>query len=169
MDRFQKRTKSITTARKSIFKLIKLQSLVAKCCKMKKILKQPCEVCKFCILLYSARKTFTTFGQVRCAPSLGWWLMRVEFFIVDLSCAFRVFLRVLQFSSLSKINAFRTTGLPLIPVSLHWRNYLIYKPIYSFLELFWKTFIILTYLLLLTFFPFMLSQPSCLYYCLCQK
>ena len=32
-----RRTKSITTARKSILKLVKLQSLVAKCCKMRKI------------------------------------------------------------------------------------------------------------------------------------
>jgi hypothetical protein len=32
-----RRTKSITTARKSMLKLVKLQSLVAKCCKMRKI------------------------------------------------------------------------------------------------------------------------------------
>ena len=37
----------IITALKSIPKLVKLQSLVAKCCKMRKI--YPCEVCKFCI------------------------------------------------------------------------------------------------------------------------
>ena len=47
--------KFITTALKSIVKLVKLQSLVAKCCKMQKI--QPC---KFCILLYYARKLDTT-------------------------------------------------------------------------------------------------------------
>ncbi len=32
-----RRTNSITTARKSILKLVKLQSLVAKCCKMRNI------------------------------------------------------------------------------------------------------------------------------------
>jgi hypothetical protein len=35
---------------KSILKLVKLQSLIAKCCKMRKIL--PCKVRKFCIILY---------------------------------------------------------------------------------------------------------------------
>ena len=34
---WERRTKSITTARKSMLKLVKLQSLVAKCCKMRKI------------------------------------------------------------------------------------------------------------------------------------
>ena len=50
---------------------------------------------------------------------VGWWLIWVEFLIVDLCCASRVFLRVLRFSSLSKINTFWTTRHPLIPVSLH--------------------------------------------------
>ena len=50
--------KFITTAFKSVLKLVKLQSLVAKCCKMQKI--QACKVCKFCILLYYMRKTDTT-------------------------------------------------------------------------------------------------------------
>ena len=44
--------KFITTALKSIVKLVKLQSLVAKRCKMSK----PCKVGKFCILLYYKRK-----------------------------------------------------------------------------------------------------------------
>ena len=50
--------KFITTALKRILKLVKSQSLVAKCCKMQKI--QACKICKFCILLYYARKTDTT-------------------------------------------------------------------------------------------------------------
>ena len=50
--------KFITTALKSVLKLVKLQSLVAKCCKMQKI--QVCKIRKFCILLYYARKTDTT-------------------------------------------------------------------------------------------------------------
>ena len=33
-----------------MLKLVKLQSLVAKCCKMRKI--KPSKICKFCILLY---------------------------------------------------------------------------------------------------------------------
>ena len=44
--------KLITTALKSILKLVKLQSLVAKRCKMWKD-------CKFCIFLYYARKIDT--------------------------------------------------------------------------------------------------------------
>ena len=35
-----------------MLKLVKLPSLVAKCCKIRKI--YACEVCKFCILLYDA-------------------------------------------------------------------------------------------------------------------
>ena len=50
--------KFITTALKSVLKLVKLQSLVAKCCKMQKI--QTCKICKFCVLLHYARKTDTT-------------------------------------------------------------------------------------------------------------
>ena len=50
--------KFITTALKSVLNLVKLQSLVAKYCKMQKI--QAYKVCKFCILLYYARKTDTT-------------------------------------------------------------------------------------------------------------
>ena len=50
--------KFITTALKSVLKLVKLQSLVAKCCKMQKI--QACKICKFCILMYYARKTDIT-------------------------------------------------------------------------------------------------------------
>ena len=46
--------KFITTALKSILKLVKLQSLVVKRCKMWKM--QVCEDCKFCIFLYYARK-----------------------------------------------------------------------------------------------------------------
>ena len=62
-----KRTKSIATARKSISKIIKLQSLITKFRKTRK--KQPCEVCKFCIY-FLRTKIFTTFGlkaaQVSC-------------------------------------------------------------------------------------------------------
>jgi hypothetical protein len=43
-----------TTAKKNIMKLVKLQNLVAKCCKAWKI--YPCKVCKFCICLYYVRK-----------------------------------------------------------------------------------------------------------------
>ena len=50
--------KFITTALKSVLKLVKLQSLVAKCCKMQKI--QTYKICKFCVLLHYARKTDTT-------------------------------------------------------------------------------------------------------------
>ena len=63
MDRILKNVqmgKFITTALKSILKLVKLQSLVAKCCKMRKI--YPCKVCEFCILLYYARKIDTVFS-----------------------------------------------------------------------------------------------------------
>ena len=42
--------KSITTALKSILILVKLQSLVAKYCKMQKL--QACKIRQFCILLY---------------------------------------------------------------------------------------------------------------------
>ena len=48
------RIKSITTARKSILKLVKLQSLIAKCCKMQKI--QSCKFHEFCMLLYYMQK-----------------------------------------------------------------------------------------------------------------
>ena len=51
----------ITTALKSILKLVKLQSLVAKCCEMRKI--WPCKVCEFCILLYYAWKIDTVFSR----------------------------------------------------------------------------------------------------------
>ena len=45
------RTKSNTTARKSVLEWVKLQRWVGKCCKMKKI--KPCEVRKFCtVYLY---------------------------------------------------------------------------------------------------------------------
>ena len=40
-------------AGKSIFKLVKLQSLVVNCCKMRKI--WPCEIHKFCIYLHYTR------------------------------------------------------------------------------------------------------------------
>ena len=46
-------------------------------------------------------------------------LIWVEFFIVHLSCGSRVFLRVLGFPSLSKINTFKTKGRPLMPIGLH--------------------------------------------------
>ena len=49
--------KFITTALKSILKLVKLKSLVAKRCKMWKM--QAFEDCKFCIFLYYARKIDT--------------------------------------------------------------------------------------------------------------
>ena len=49
--------KFITTALKSVLKLVKLQSLVAKYCKMQKL--QACKIRQFCILLYYARKTDT--------------------------------------------------------------------------------------------------------------
>ena len=49
-----RRTKSISTARKSMLKLVKLQCLVAKCCKMRKI--QLCEIRKYCINLHYARE-----------------------------------------------------------------------------------------------------------------
>ena len=45
---FATKSKSFTTARKSMLKLVKLQSLVAKCCKIRKV--YACEVCKFCTL-----------------------------------------------------------------------------------------------------------------------
>ena len=54
--------KFISTAGKSIINLVKLCSLVVKCCKMRKI--QSCEVCEFCILLYYARKSVTAFRNV---------------------------------------------------------------------------------------------------------
>ena len=47
--------KFITTALKSVLNLVKLQSLVAKCCKMQKI--QACNVCK---ILY-IQKTVSIF------------------------------------------------------------------------------------------------------------
>ena len=49
--------KFIITALKSILKLVKLQCLVAKRCKMWKM--YACEDCKFCIFLYYARKIDT--------------------------------------------------------------------------------------------------------------
>ena len=66
-----KKAKSFTTARKSIFKLVKLPSLVTKCCKIRKIYAG--EVCKFCLLLYYARKSLTTkwpkfTGSVKAFP-----------------------------------------------------------------------------------------------------
>ena len=45
-------------ARKSMSKLVKLPSLVTKCCKIRNI--YACEVCKFCISLYYARQSITT-------------------------------------------------------------------------------------------------------------
>ena len=60
MDKILKKVeieKFITTALKSILKLVKLQSLVAKRCKMWKM--YTCEDCKFCIFLYYARKIDT--------------------------------------------------------------------------------------------------------------
>ena len=65
MDKILKKVemgKFITTALKSILKLVKLQSLVAKCCKMRKI--SPCKVCKFCTLLYYVRKIDTVFSML---------------------------------------------------------------------------------------------------------
>ena len=50
--------KFITTALKRVLNLVKLQSLVAKYCKMQKL--QACKIRQFCILLYYARKTDTT-------------------------------------------------------------------------------------------------------------
>ena len=50
--------KFITTALKSVLKLVKLPSLVTKCCKMQKI--YAFKICIFCILLYNARKIDTT-------------------------------------------------------------------------------------------------------------
>ena len=50
--------KSITTALKGALELVKLQSLVAKCCKMK-----DCKIRKLGILLYYVRKTGTTIGK----------------------------------------------------------------------------------------------------------
>ena len=47
---FAKKSKSFTTARKSMSKLVKLPSSEAKCCKIRKI--YACEVCKFFTLLY---------------------------------------------------------------------------------------------------------------------
>ncbi len=55
--------KFISTAGKSIINLVKLGSLFEKYRKMWKI--QSCEVCEFCILLYYARKTVTTFSKLR--------------------------------------------------------------------------------------------------------
>ena len=51
-----RRTKSITTAQMSIFKLVKLQSLVGKCWKTRKM--KPGDVCEFVytVYLYYARK-----------------------------------------------------------------------------------------------------------------
>ena len=60
MDKIVKKVeieKFITTALKSILKLVKLQSLVTKRCKMWKM--YACEDCKFCIFLYYARKIDT--------------------------------------------------------------------------------------------------------------
>ena len=51
-----KLTNSITTARKTISKLVKLQSLATKCCKMRKI--KPCKICQvvsFCITSWNLR------------------------------------------------------------------------------------------------------------------
>ena len=56
-----KKAKSSTTARKSILELVKLPSLVAKWCKIRKI--YAWEVCKFCIFLYYARRSLTTSGH----------------------------------------------------------------------------------------------------------
>ncbi len=53
--------KFISTAGKSIINLVKLCSLVEKYRKMWKI--QSCEVCEFCMLLYYARKSVTTFRK----------------------------------------------------------------------------------------------------------
>ena len=53
--------KFIITAFKSIQKLVKLQSLVAKRCKMWKM--YACEDCKFCIFLYYARKIDTNIDK----------------------------------------------------------------------------------------------------------
>ncbi len=53
--------KFISTAGKTIINLVKLRSLVEKYRKMWKI--QSCEVCDFCILLYYARKSVTTFSK----------------------------------------------------------------------------------------------------------
>jgi hypothetical protein len=50
--------KYITTTRKSILKLVKLQSLVAKCCKMRKI--QPYKFLKFCINTFVLRAELAT-------------------------------------------------------------------------------------------------------------
>ena len=55
-----KRTNFFRTARKSILKLVKLSSLVAKYCKIRKM--QACKVCTFCIFFnisYCAQKSLT--------------------------------------------------------------------------------------------------------------
>ena len=59
----KEKAKFFTTARKSMLKLVKLPSLGAKCCKIRKI--YACEVCKFRIFLYYARKSLTTSGEFR--------------------------------------------------------------------------------------------------------
>ncbi len=58
-----RRTKTLTTARKSILNLVKLQSLVAKCVKMRKI--WHFKFCKFCILLYCVQKFAPLSAQKR--------------------------------------------------------------------------------------------------------
>jgi hypothetical protein len=47
-----------------MLKLVKLQSLTAKCCKMRQI--QPCEICTFCINLYYARENAPFSAQMWC-------------------------------------------------------------------------------------------------------
>ena len=66
--------KPISIAKRSTLKLAKLQNLVAKRCKMRKL--QPCKICKFCIFWYYVRentfdgKIIKTFARNICAPVL---------------------------------------------------------------------------------------------------
>ena len=56
-----KKNEVFHTARKSMLKLVKLPSLGEKYCKIRKI--YACEVCKFCIFLYCARKALPQNGR----------------------------------------------------------------------------------------------------------
>ena len=60
-----KRRKSITTARKNVLKLVKLQSFVEKCCRIRKV--QPCEIasqssCQFSMVIQKFTK-FANFSR----------------------------------------------------------------------------------------------------------
>ncbi len=64
---YAEKTKSITTARKSILKLLKLQRLVAKCCKMRKIY-SPANFANFVYFLYYVQK-FARLGVTSAAKN----------------------------------------------------------------------------------------------------